>query len=398
MLPDRSYACNGCCSCGVCEEICCDYGSVGDYIAEAFANFKDKFVMDTYYKETYEKKGLKSQADQFRDVVLNPALLIGAFIDGTAIKYSLNKMNSENVHTMRDYHVSDAICKFGTLSRSLAASEAKMNANIAAISALNFSRYMNSIGGIAESGLGLDTQNRAKAVVLKACNPFDNNNGLSFFCKPVDDPDIKPKNYNMDIGYTEAIENKSTLDLDFTKDGETDTEQMVALLGYNLYGHRQFMKGFEEQQAGEEGGLQNNALMHAVTARRNVAVNSFATIVAMKAAGSGGSDAYMLKSLQNLGLSSADATTYSGGGFSYFAQMDVLAKKLYQSPNFYANLMDSPANVRRITAAMEAIDLVQTRDIYTSSLRSETLMAVLLDLAATHESIPKIKNKYVTKY
>lgn len=351
--------------------------------------------MDEYYEKTYKKKGLQAQADQFRDIVLNSALLIGVFIDGTAMNYSLNKMNAAKSRTLRDYNVSEQICKFGTLSRSLAASDAKMGANQAALSAINMTRIMEGIGGIAETGTGDDIRNRRNYVATNTCNPSDNNNSMSAICLPANDPGLKPKNYDADMDYTAAVESKPSLNVDFTTGTQTEEGDAILALSYNLYGHKLWMKAVEKEEAQRDKTVETNSKSYFVAARRNAAANSFAAIVAMKASGSGGSDAYMLGALQNLGLSSADATSFAGSGHaSYFAQMEMLTKKLYQTPSFYANLMESPANVRRTTAAMEAMDLAQTRDLYNSSIRSEALMAILLDLTAVHRELPRIKNEY----
>jgi hypothetical protein len=64
---------------------------------------------------------------------------------------------------------------------------------------------------------------------------------------------------------------------------------------------------------------------------------------------------------------------------SYFAQMEVLTKKLYQNPVFYTELYDKPANVARKGAALQAIGLMQDRDLYNSLLRSEAVLSVLLE-------------------
>ncbi len=63
---------------------------------------------------------------------------------------------------------------------------------------------------------------------------------------------------------------------------------------------------------------------------------------------------------------------------SYYAQLELLAKKIYQNPDFYANLYDKPANVARKSVALKAIDLMLDRAIYESQLRQEMSMSVLL--------------------
>ncbi|MGH1456391.1 MAG: hypothetical protein ACRBDI_06390 [Alphaproteobacteria bacterium] len=66
---------------------------------------------------------------------------------------------------------------------------------------------------------------------------------------------------------------------------------------------------------------------------------------------------------------------------SYYAQMEVLTKKIYQNPNFYTNLYDKPANVERIGASIDAITLMNQRDRFESMLRQEMLSAVLVEEA-----------------
>ncbi len=64
---------------------------------------------------------------------------------------------------------------------------------------------------------------------------------------------------------------------------------------------------------------------------------------------------------------------------SYYAQMEVLTKKIYQTPEFYTNLYDKPANVERIGASIDAITLMNQRDRYESLLRQEMLTSLLVE-------------------
>ncbi len=64
---------------------------------------------------------------------------------------------------------------------------------------------------------------------------------------------------------------------------------------------------------------------------------------------------------------------------SYYAQMEVLTKKIYQHPNFYTNLYDKPANVSRIGTSVDAITLMNQRDRFESMLRREMLVSLLIE-------------------
>ena len=76
-------------------------------------------------------------------------------------------------------------------------------------------------------------------------------------------------------------------------------------------------------------------------------------------------------------MGAGEAREYLGEQPSYYAQLEVLAKKIYQNPDFFAGLYDSPANVARKGVAMKAIELMLDRAIYESQIRQEMLTSVL---------------------
>lgn len=88
---------------------------------------------------------------------------------------------------------------------------------------------------------------------------------------------------------------------------------------------------------------------------------------------------YLKKLVVELGVPEDEVEDILGKNPSYFAQMEVLAKKIYQNPVFYTELYDKPANVDRKALALKAIGLMQDRDIYKSFLRSEAVMSVILE-------------------
>ena len=77
-------------------------------------------------------------------------------------------------------------------------------------------------------------------------------------------------------------------------------------------------------------------------------------------------------------MPSDDVYKIIGQDPSYYAQLELLAKKIYQSPEFYSNLYDKPANVARKGVALKAIDLMLDRAIFESQIRQEMSTSVLL--------------------
>jgi hypothetical protein len=80
---------------------------------------------------------------------------------------------------------------------------------------------------------------------------------------------------------------------------------------------------------------------------------------------------------------------------SYYAQLEILAKKIYQDTDFYANLYDKPANVSRKLVSMKAIELMLDRAIYESQLRREMAVSVTLS-SKLRSSFREAKGEGVT--
>ena len=126
----------------------------------------------------------------------------------------------------------------------------------------------------------------------------------------------------------------------------------------------------------------------AISAKRAVASNSMGAITAMKVKGTDDSQPFIYALIKEMGgddMSVDEIKELIGEKPSYFAQMEILTKKLYQNPNFYTELYDKPANVMRKDVAIQAATLMQKRDLYRSYLRSEMVLAVMLEAALQSE-------------
>jgi hypothetical protein len=169
-------------------------------------------------------------------------------------------------------------------------------------------------------------------------------------------------------------------------------------LSKNLYGSTNMNASTKENLTPKttETAHFNLIKRRALQAKRNVAQHSFANYVGLKAATdrANGSELSIKPHIENLlgamGVDNSPNNQYTdyfakaANGLtesspSYWTQMEVLTKTLYQDPRFYANLYDNPANVKRQQAAMRAIELMQERDIHETALRTETLLSLWLD-------------------
>ena len=235
--------------------------------------------------------------------------------------------------------------------------------------------------------------------------------------------------YNRDINYTRLIEKPRTLDVDYT-DGTLNSaippasslysgsihqpgdEEDVIALAKNLYGHKVLSRKLTRRALKQDDAKKMYLTLRSVAAKRNVAQASYNAIVALKSAGTthestGDVDkvgttvtldnhqtrrymAAIINQLLPANPESSAANIFSLIGYSpsYFSQLEILAKRIYQDPGFYANLYDTPANVKRKKVAMKAVELMVDRAIYESQIRREMSISVLLasKLRAAHRS------------
>jgi hypothetical protein len=368
--------------------LCCSTVSVEQITADAFDKYRKNFIMSSFYTDSFEE-GLQKSTDDIRNAELLKTATFGAFLDASSFADAALVLQKMSAQILQSYTPSEQMCRFGTISRSLAASDARVDSNRLALSEIGLSRNLGKVRSVASSGLGLDFESRMKLFVDQFCDLTDNNSGLTQMCQvatPV--PDL---GHNQDIDFTRLLDNNPTVNIDFTDGDLTRDESGVVGLANFLYGHRQQKERTSKTSLNETAGTSNKYREYrSVVARRAVAQNTYNTLAAMKAAGSGASDAYIREVLKQVGLPDGDTydylgdqdTDYPAAATSYNAQMEVLTKKLYQDPAFYANLMDSKSNVRRSSAALQGIGLMQSRDIYKSAERSEMLLAVLVELEA----------------
>lgn len=367
-----------------------------------YANRKD-LEQDYYLKDLSPKiiAAFKRLADEVRNARVYAAAQRGAFIDAQNFNYTQTSLGKSATESLIKSTPSDQICRFGTLAKSLAQSDDKAKVVQLGLASQMLQRELLHKGLAAgtekevgtELGRTSDKLARLEQYKQNFCDPQNSNGTLgSEWCSaPMDD------RYNRDINVTRSLMTPLTLGLNFSTDSvdtKTKDEENIIALSNNLFAHNLPLNiGESEFKAissgdGDKANQQKERLMdyRALTAKRTVAQNSFAALAAMKAEGSGASSVYVKQMIEYLGLKSDAHNNYIGEKPSYHAQMELLTRKIYQSPEFYANLMDSPANVARQQAAMEGIALMQDRDIHNSLRRSEMVLSTLLEMYISAES------------
>ncbi|PZQ49129.1 MAG: hypothetical protein DI551_00315 [Micavibrio aeruginosavorus] len=357
-----------------------------------------RWLLTTFFIE-HLLPALMLMAEQLTVAGIYQVEVIGTFLDAKHQLETQRLFQTLTAEAHKDYHPSEGMCTIGTAVRSLAESDRRSNLAQIAYANRMMQRQTASGQNISYEFEDSDLRGRMAQFISTYCDQADNGNGLGTICPAA----VTPARRNIDVDYTRNIESRLTLDMDFQLDpAATADETDVFALAANLYSHEMPTKispslfGYadgEEEERIRLSAQEKYLDQRAIFAKRSVAQNSFAALTAMRAAGNvPGSAPYTKAIIKELGVADdAEIEKLLGANPSYFAQMEVLTKKLYQNPVFYTDLYDKPANIERKGAALQAIGLMQDRDLYNSLLRSEAVLSVLLETMLQKEQ-GKIEN------
>lgn len=337
---------------------------------------------------------MQLMTEQLTAVGMQQVMAIGTFLDAKQQLENQRTHQMLKAEAVKDYHPSEQMCRIGSYVRSLPSIEQKRQHDQFALNDILIEHSLNRVNTTGALGGEGDYEHRLTQFKETYCNPFDNNGALDILCTHAGGVGaIDKRRINSDIDYARTLETPYTLDIDFSDSTPTDTEEDIVALGRNLYWPDAFVNSSNKEL---EDNKQYYMRARALRALNNLAHNSFSHYVAMKSkapdppAGVTPGWAYM-KTLMREMISPENPPPGTGSAIdrniermigenpSYYAQMDILTKKIFQNPNFYTNLYDKPANIDRINASLEAISIMQMRDHYLASLRREMLMSGLIE-------------------
>ncbi|GJL85721.1 MAG: hypothetical protein DHS20C02_14960 [Micavibrio sp.] len=367
---------------------------VNEFVA---ATNKDLSTSDTgHLQDTVDKivenyvTALMMMTEQLSAVMIQQVEGIGLLLDAKHQLESQRILQTLQAKAHKDYHPSDQMCRFGTFIRSVANSESKSEADQRQLNEVLMERYRNVEHTSSSEGLYLDVAARLDQFRTVYCDPKDNNNGLIYMCDHdgfFGDGEVGGQDkdrLNKDIDYTRTVDYPLTLSMDFSAGAKTNDMEDVIALGKYLYWPAVIEPVPDPVVAERYKPYQN---FRRIIAVQNVAHNSYASIVGMKSSAQDriGEDSgwtFMKAFLRefNVIVDGDDAIQrYMGELPSYYAQMEILTKKIYQDPDFYTNLYDKPANIKRNGVSMQAIALIQNRDHFESMLRREMLISLMVE-------------------
>ena len=360
------------------------------HTSQEFNKHRDTFLYQEFFHKNF-LPALMRMTKQLSAVAMKQMFAVGTFFDAKNQLETQRLFQTMQAQAHKDYHPSEDFCYFGTNVRSMAHSESLGRFNALAMSQRAMARHLGRSGVVAADA-DKDKGSRWKQFIATYCDPKDNNwteagTGLSQVCTA---PGNASKR-NLDVDYTRLIEEARTLNVNFTKEDLAISEmggdeQDVIALANNLYGHKVLYRA-PAAYLGEGGDNQKKYMaLRAVAAKRSVAENSYNAIIGLKSSGSSGSDAssaaqtrrFLGAVLIELGMGEDEVKEVLGENPSYYAQLEILAKKIYQNPDFYANLYDKPVNLQRKSVAIKAIEMLVDDAIAESIMRQEMLDAVSL--------------------
>lgn len=317
-------------------------------------------------------------AEQLTAVGMQQMEILGTLWDAKHQLESQMIFQDLSARAHKDYHSAHGMCTIATAARSLAAGDSRAAATTHIMGQRSLQRQLGSVNTLAAAAPALEKRARVTQFINRYCDPHDSNGGQVALCRT----GAPTATMNLDVDYNRLVETPLTLNLDLTDGGNSQDEAALFALSANLFSHDVFPRMTQNEAAILEN--QDHYMnLRAIVAKRNVAENSLYNIIGMKARGSAQAEqsaGYVGVVLQQLGVPEDEIFTMLGNRPSYFALMDVLAQKLYQRPEFYTDLYDKPANIARKDVAMRAIDLMVDRDLYKSDLRTEAMLAVLLEI------------------
>ncbi len=394
-------------------------------------------------------------AEQFTAVALQQAMIIGMFIDAESQMDAQRLLQEIRAQIRKDYQPSLGMCEFGSVMKSLAATEIRGETFAVILSRRSQDRHLGKGDSSGAYGNDLDHANRILHFKRLFCNEKDRRGALASVCSNKVSwgntafNKVERDRMNKDIDYFSLMDSPWNVSLDFTNQSIVDytsspqilnsDEEHVMAMSSNLFGHTIFprppAKIIENHDDNTISPVHQYYIdMRSIQAKRSVAENSFYAIAAMKSMAplstspSGGAGAcattgnngsngcfeckdgdgftcpapgavtipanatgggppnariYMEHVMKHLGVPSSEILDILGYNPSYYAQMEILTKKIYQSPEFYTNLYDTPANIERKAVALQAIKLMQKFDMLKSRLRGEATVSILLEIAVT---------------
>lgn len=349
---------------------------INNHTTDRFQEHQDWMVDDFFIRDLLPN--LMAMTEQLSAVAMQQMEIVGAFLDAKHQLETQRLFQEMAAQTHKDYNPSEEVCTIGTTIRSLAGSERPGVLTSLQLAKHSMDRQNLNANKNSTEGPKEDLEGRIAQFRRVYCEAKDDNNNLENICGS----GVSQLRKNKDVDYTRTLANPETLDLDFSDATLSADEEDILALSSNLYSHDVFAQIPAAQLKNNDKNQEIFFDQRSLIAQRSVAAHSFQEIAAMKTKGVVDAEPvqYLQSVLEGVGIPNVDAQAILGENPSYYQQMGVVTKALFQRPEFYVGLYDRPANVARKGVALQALSLMQKRDIFKSALRSEAIISLILEL------------------
>lgn len=382
--PCVGFTCGPGCCCEILPCVQCvvpvAQGEVNTHTSQEFDDHEE-WMLETLFKK-YLLPNFFYMNEQLSAIPLFQMQVIGTFLDAKHQMETQRLFQYMNAQTFRDYYPSEGLCSISTLSRSIMASDQKQNATVAALSQGSIKRQLLNVNRNSTEGTRSDRAGRMQQFREKYCETKDNNGAFVKICGS----SVAQLRKNRDVDYGRVLSEPMTLNIDFANapasGAQAETHEDLFALASNLYSHevmRQIPSAFlQDRNSIQETYMDSRSII----AKRSVAEQSFFAIAALKTPGdvSAESYAFLLELMKEMGFAEDEAKRLLSENPSYYQQLELVSRKMFQRPEFYVDLMDKPANVARKGVALQALSLLPRRELFKSALRTEAMLAILLEL------------------
>lgn len=331
------------------------------------------------------ERAFKKNSEQFSNIAMDQAQAIARFMDAQSIVDTTRLFGEMKAEAAKDYQPDVQMCTFGTAAKSMADSDSNQRTQAGILNETLMQRDTMNADTYGHATAADDYTTRANQFKQTYCSLDETAGEMEAFCKDdkLGSNGGAPERVGADIDFT-RLDTQNTLDIDFTDAEQTKDEEDVMALMKNLISNK-VMDGVKPEILERDVAQSYLSDVRSVQALRSVPRYSLSAIIAMRAKSAEGSAEYLHNIVKEMGVPEDSIKEYLGENPSHFAQMDILTSKLYQNPEFYINLQKSEENVKRTGAALQAIELMQSRERYEASLRREMLVSLLLEMKIREE-------------
>ncbi len=391
MFMQSAFAhCCGCpAPCSRCKPTQTEEAEVNirPYFRDRMTEYRNWFTSEFFISRIQPDWMLATQ--QLSTVSIMQVGIVGGFFDAKHLLETTRLMDKMRVDAIKEYQPSEAMCRFATVTTGLASTEQKQNATQIGYSEKSVGRLLlnseGNRGSFSSLGEEIEAEARVRQFRKIYCDKDDNAghlvgtgaNGAKALCGTTGGTD--PNRLNNDVNYTKILDQPLTLNVGNVDTEMTTEEQDILALADNIYHYKGFEKIQPQNLFTIYGSLSPWISLMSYASKSEVAQSSFYNLVSEKSAGTGVSSKYFIDLVQELGYNEEDAKELFGEKPSYYAQMELLTKKLYQNPNFFVSLIDTPNNVNRQLASLETFEVMQKRDFYHGLVRQEMLLSLILE-------------------